>query len=94
MITIRRQYKRSVYGDLLRFYHSYFLSKHLLIQHVDCIFQGGRHFEFTPEVVNLKDVPKLKTEQFAVDFITVSCSAVPRSLVNIKFQERNCLSCK
>ena len=65
MITISRQYKRSVYDDLLRLYHSYFLSKHLLIEHVDCIL-GGSHFEFTPEVVNFKDSPKLKTDLHAI----------------------------
>ena len=65
-ITISRQYKRSVYDDLLRLYHSYFLRKHLLIEHVDCIFQGGSHFEFTPEIVNFKDAPKLKTDLHAI----------------------------
>ena len=59
MITISRQFKRSVYDDLLRLDHFYFLSKHLLIQHVDYNFQGGSHFEFAPEVANFKDAPKL-----------------------------------
>ena len=60
MMTIIRQYKRSVYDGLLRLYHSYFLSKHVLVKHVDC------HFEFTPEVVNFKDAPKLKTDLHAI----------------------------